>query len=502
LIARARTALGPGLGYVKSLHLRGTISSGTISGTYESWIDLAGGRFAYFTNAGPLTASYGYDGKTAWRGDSKGIVLPQTGPVATRAVATDVFNETDALFSPNHGGASVSYYLRVKDEGKTYEALNLAPANGFPEQVWFDPASALATRIIIDRGSKILIIRIANYRSIAGLMIPVDFTRTERSTVKDASGRERAFVSSTASYKYDLAETPAGPIDAHVKPPPSIVNDVAMAAPELHVPLVLQSSWILVDLRLNGKGPFRMILDSRGENILSPTAAWQSGAHEVGEIPQQGGPTLRYAQVASVEIGDATLRDQYFRVDWLGKRLLTQDLITLDGMIGFELFERLITTIDFSAREIILRKLAAPGVSSNKGKAWLPLAFDDTKPEIDCRIANIATYCIADTASAFALILPSEFVKANPSVWPPRFAGSYVTEWLMDGRSEAKYASVRQLQIGPYRLTDVDTLFSTMNNGALGFYPSPVVGNKIWKDFTVTFDYQNARLGLRRDSSP
>src|SRR5438876_12268240 len=55
LISRARAALGPGLGHLKSLHLAGTLSAGDVNGPTELWIDLADGRFAITTNAGPLT---------------------------------------------------------------------------------------------------------------------------------------------------------------------------------------------------------------------------------------------------------------------------------------------------------------------------------------------------------------------------------------------------------------------------------------------------------------
>lgn len=45
LIARSRTALGPGLAKVKSIHFAGSISAGSINGTRETWVDLPGGTF-------------------------------------------------------------------------------------------------------------------------------------------------------------------------------------------------------------------------------------------------------------------------------------------------------------------------------------------------------------------------------------------------------------------------------------------------------------------------
>jgi hypothetical protein len=135
LISRARAALGPGLGHVKSLHLSGTFNTGDISGTTKSWIDVAGGRFATNISAGPLTKAHGYDGRTAWRSDAKGVVLLQTGPLARAINANEIFDNTYALFKPEYGGAKVLYLGQRTDAGKNYEVIVVTPKGGFAEQI-------------------------------------------------------------------------------------------------------------------------------------------------------------------------------------------------------------------------------------------------------------------------------------------------------------------------------------------------------------------------------
>jgi hypothetical protein len=100
LISRARVALGPGFGQVHALHVTGKMRTAVASGTFEWWADLTTGEFAVSKSVGPLMHSYGYDGRAAWRKDSKGIVLVQNGPAAVTWNANSEFEEKYALFSP------------------------------------------------------------------------------------------------------------------------------------------------------------------------------------------------------------------------------------------------------------------------------------------------------------------------------------------------------------------------------------------------------------------
>ena len=501
LISRARAALGPGLGHLKSLHLAGTLSSGDVSGPTELWIDLLDSRFATYTNAGPLTESYGYDGHSVWRSDSKGIVLPQTGPLARAIAANAIFDNVNALFSRGYGGATVSYLGARTDAGKNYEAISAKPNGGFAEEYWFDPATALLARTIVDYGAETVTTSFSGYHSVGGLMVPGEQIITERSDFRDFEGHKEGFYSHDLTCKYTVAEADVGNVDSHLKPPPPPVSDVLLPGGEARIPFLMQNFWILINVRLNGKGPFQLMLDSGGRNILSPSVAWQVGAPDTGRVPisstSPAAKPLRFVRIASVELGGATLSQQDFIVGGIG------NIFTRDGMIGFEVFERFLTTIDFANRQIILRMPSGSpnAATSPAGEVSLPLEFDDTKPETACKIAGAAATCIADTGAAPALVLSGPFVKANSSIKPPWYAGAYSRAYGSGGASEVRYGPLSSFQLGPFTLTDVDTLFTTAGNGALAEYLSALVGNRIWRRFTVTFDYSHAALRLTPNDS-
>lgn len=131
----------------------------------------------------------------------------------------------------------------------------------------------------------------------------------------------------------------------------------------------------------------------------------------------------------------------------------------------------------------------------------MPLHFDDTKPGTACAIADNDATCIVDTGSSLPLTLSGAFTKPNPSVQPPWYAGAYRSVNVGGSGSEVREGPVNSLAIGPYLWTDVNALFTTAANGALALYPSALVGNPIWHQFDVTFDYARGSLWLKPNSN-
>jgi hypothetical protein len=247
LISRSRSALGPGLGRIKSLHLSGICSAGDISGSVDTWLDVAGGRYATNTEAGPLTASYGNDGKIPWRGDSKGIVLPQTGPLATAIAADRVFNNTYALFSPNYGGASVSYLGAKAESGQQRGGIWIKPKDGYAEQGWFNSVTALPAEVIVNYGAETTITKFSGYHSIAGLEVPEEETTTRRIEFRDFYGHEQGFSSSERTCKYSTTEADVQGIDKHFGMPRPTISDVTLPGGETRIPFTMKTtgSWLM-----------------------------------------------------------------------------------------------------------------------------------------------------------------------------------------------------------------------------------------------------------------
>ncbi len=332
-------------------------------------------------------------------------------------------------------------------------------------------------------------------------MIPRKESITRRFDVRDFYGHKELYASSDSTRTYTMVDRDSADIDKHLAMPTSVINDVLLPGGETRIPFTLQNYWILIEVRINGKGPYQMMLDSGGSDVLSASAAYQAGVTDVGSVPQSGNSPLikplRFVRAESVEVGGATLGQQYFHIGSIG------NVFTRDGMIGAEVFECFVTTIDYANRQIILRLPdgKADPTKESASEGLLPLEFDDTKPVTPCGIAGAETTCIIDTGAAVALILSGPFAKANSGIQPPWYAGSYNRIYGSSGASEVRYGPLSTFQIGPFALANVDTFFTTAANGALAEYLSALVGNRILQRFTVTLDYAHETLQLTPNAS-
>src|SRR3954447_7492928 len=120
---------------------------------------------------------------------------------------------------------------------------------------------------------------------------------------------------------------------------------------------ILRTNHMLVQARINGKGPFRLIFDLGAPfTLISNRAAERSG------VVAEGGPrSLLFgirdpAEVDTLQVGDLTAKDLPVMVmdHPLLKAMADLDPLRrpIDGIIGYPLFARYRTTIDYQAREM------------------------------------------------------------------------------------------------------------------------------------------------------
>src|SRR5207237_6263415 len=98
---------------------------------------------------------------------------------------------------------------------------------------------------------------------------------------------------------------------------PRAASDWSIAGGTTTVPVEFDGD-VVIEAKLNGKGPFAFILDTGGHDILTvdaartlglkPEGAGSSGGAGEGRMPEQ------FARVERLQIGGLTLRDQSFFV--------------------------------------------------------------------------------------------------------------------------------------------------------------------------------------------
>ncbi|HEV2740647.1 MAG TPA: aspartyl protease family protein [Candidatus Elarobacter sp.] len=481
-------ALGIGaLPKMHTLRLHGTVDLVGVKGTGDAWQDLRDGTYAQFADAGPVGGAQGYDGTRVWNMDPSGYVWDDGSTGARYGALDQAYLNRYLLWMPNHGGATVAPGGAKAEKGKRYDVVRVTPKGSLPFDVWFDATSHLPVRTVTTIGTSTTINTFADYRSVRGLRVPF-----RQST--DNDGNASTFVTTRA----DVDDPGAA---AALRRPAAHVTDFALPSGTTTIPFELVDNHVDLPVTINGKGPFRFLFDTGGSNIIDADVAKQLGLGAAGNAAGGGvGATTEAIQFATVDalgVGDATLRKQVFAVAPVHAGFGMSSGKPVDGLIGFEVLARFVTTFDYGSNNVVLR---AQGAAPATGTT-VPFAFDGQHPMIDCTIGGFAGSCVLDTGSRVALTALSPFIAAHPSVVPANATAVGANGFGIGGAALGRLGRTT-LQIAGFTLPDLITDLSTSTKGA---FADPFIAGNIGagalKRFAVTFDYAHRTVTFAPNAS-
>lgn len=492
VLAQTRAALGaPALDRGGTLSLTERVSAIGLSGTGTSAGRLGEARFAERISTPPLVQADGYDGAQAWNQDQSGYVWVDGSTAGLSQEIDQAFAANASVFTRNAGGSTVAWGGFRTDGAKRYATLTVTPPHSqLPMQVWIDTANHLPARYTIAVGPLTNEIGLSDYRRVDGLLVPY-----------------RVHVESNGN-TVDVAVTSAriesGTQDTFAKPQ-SAVSDFSIqnGASSTSIPIDLIDNHVYLNVMLDGKGPYRFVFDTGGSNVIDPAVAKELSAAASGSLQGSGAgsatESFSFAKVKSLQVGDAVLRDQLFVVGPVRQGFGVAAGQPVDGLIGFEVLARFITTFDYANKTVTL---ALPGAQPPAGSKIVPFVFGSTQPQFDCTIDGIATQCSVDTGARDSLSLLTAFVAAHPQVVPAAHSQEGVSGFGVGGGDRGYLGRLSSLQIGPFELHDLVAGFSTQKEG---FFAGPFlaanVGGGVWKRFTVTFDYTKQTIALQPNAS-
>jgi predicted aspartyl protease len=260
------------------------------------------------------------------------------------------------------------------------------------------------------------------------------------------------------------------------------------------VPFDSSNDLIVVNATLDGKGPFRFVLDTGAtRHAITPQVAKELGLKvESGARIDAGLKTMAsagVARVARVEIGGCTLADQVFFVAPLPASFPFQ------GFLGAEVFRRFAVAVDFRRNQLTLTPTSA---FTYKGDgAIIPLKFyKRSTPMVRAAIDGDSGWFKIDTGYNGALALFAKFVAAHKlhAKYAPQTSAAGGTT-IAGEVGDVSIARVPLLKIGTTELRDVDAALyrdtGTSNDAFAG-----AIGTKIFARFNVIFDYRGGRLIL------
>jgi predicted aspartyl protease len=256
----------------------------------------------------------------------------------------------------------------------------------------------------------------------------------------------------------------------------------------LSAPLELTHGKPFVMVMVNGKGPFRFVVDTgtSAEAFVTAELADQLNLPVTGQVhlsdpSKQGGQRVPRVQIQSLEVAGVVFTD----VKAARHNLSSADG-NCDGLLGFELFRDYLLTLDYPNRRMTL---TSGSLAPDGERSVLPFRTPYGIPIIPLHIGDLQIDAQIDSGGT-GLSLPDEFVSqlkfdSDPAAFG--VAESISTRFQLRA---AKLAS--DVHLGSYTFSRP---FVEINSA----FPLANLGSCAMQNFVFTFDQKNGLV--RFDSS-
>ena len=472
---------------VRIIHAQGTIVAAGLSGKNESWNEMGGMRVTSRFSTPPLGGGTGWDGKDSWNLDQTGLVIVDGGDLGRSTAVNQAYFSNYDLWTPSCGGATVSWGGSKSEKGKNYDVLTVTPPkSGLPIDLWFDRATHLPVKMVQTAGPIVTTMTMADFKPVDGLMIPY---RVDTSAI-------------AGDTSFTVTSVEANPPDgaSHFAAPKSSPHDFSIAdgAKQASVPMEISENHVYLDVMLNGKGPFHFAFDTGGANVIDPAVSTKLGVATIGSVEVGGAGTetaaSSFATIKTLQVGNALLNNQVFIVLPIAKSFGIAEGAPIDGVIGYEVLSRFVTTFDYGNKKIVFH---APGSYAPPPDATvIPIVQYGTQPQFNCGVNNVQTTCALDTGARGAISLFEPFAEAHASVVPARLAEPGVNGFGVGGPEIGRLGRVT-LSFGGLTLRELAGDYPSQNAGGLALpFMGANVGGEVWRRFTMTLDYRQLTMAL------
>lgn len=467
-----------------------TLAGYGLTGMGHAVNDLKNGRSETDYMMGPAGGAEGFDGTTPWEKDLSGTVMLQQGGDAQVLAINDAYRISGKWWQPDRGGADVVNDGAKTEGNATYDVLTITPKGGKPFDAWFDANTHLLAKTIEKQGSQTVTTTMSDYRTVDGVMLPYKM-------VVDRGVGEKYLQTVTLTTAAFIGPQP----DSAYAPPKVTVADFSIAggASQTIIPIHIINNHIYGQAKINGKGPFTFMFDTGGADIVTPPLAKDLGLKIEGSLPGSGaGEGIMeggFTHVDQLEVGGAALTKQLFLalpLDTLGSIEGTP----MPGLVGYEVFRRFVTRIDYGAETITL--IDPKHFDAKDAGTPIHFNFNEHIPEVMGTFEGLPAKFDIDTGSRSELTLTKPFAEQNALRASHPKGADAVDGWGVGGPSRGYVTRGKAMTIGPIEIDGVVTSLTTQNKGAFsGSDYSGNIGGGILKRFIVTFDYDHQTMYLK-----
>jgi hypothetical protein len=272
-------------------------------------------------------------------------------------------------------------------------------------------------------------------------------------------------------------------------PPPKPYSGFEMPSPVIEVPM-LAGDEVLLEVRVDGKGPYRFALDTgaaRGGRIDAKLAKTLGlpvmGRAMTGDGSGKNRQDSEIVQAHTLTLAGASFHD----VELLARDFQFGPGAAFDGVLGIGLFKELLLTLDYPARRVRIETGELPAAEGH------PEILDFTDPhgvpEIALKIGDVELRADVDSGNTKGeVVLPASYIGKVPLEKDPVVVGH--------GRTGFNEFEIKQAPLkGGLRIAG-----QTVENIRVDFidiFPHANLGATFLRRFVVTIDGKNQRLRLR-----
>ncbi len=477
-----------------ALEVHFTFAGQGMTGTMQSTYELDTGHFIDTSNIGPTRTASGFDGREAWMRDMSGAITPQAGGDARQLAINEAYRNANRWWRSDRGGATIVALGSRSDEGRSFDVLSVKPDGGKAFEAWFDAKTHLLARTVEPQGWQTITVYVSGYRRIDGVLL------AGKLVIDDGTGAQYRQTITLLSAKF----LPARPQDAFSAPRSQLTDArILNAAGRTVVPFELLNNHIYAEVKVNGKGPFRFVVDSGGHDLLTPDTAKALAVKSEGQAAGAGAGeevvNTSFASGVSFRIGDLLIEKQTIAV--LPFQAPQVEGFAQQGMIGFEVLRRFVTQIDYGKKTLTF---IDPAVFDPAGLGTpVPFVFYSHLPQVAGSFEGIPGLFDIDTGSRVELTLTKPFVDANDLIRKNPKAVTAVDGWGVGGPSRSYITRANELMLGPVRIRNLVAGFATQSKGSFAD-PNYAgnVGSGLLKRFVVTFDYARQLMYLKPLPAP
>ncbi|MEA3060283.1 MAG: hypothetical protein QOJ94_64 [Sphingomonadales bacterium] len=266
----------------------------------------------------------------------------------------------------------------------------------------------------------------------------------------------------------------------------------AMRRPQAHVvadmPMLFRGTSPAVNVMVNGKGPFLFMIDTGGQGKARAdlSLVGQLGIAPVAQAVSGDGSGHNDRRLDVVEFDRLNVGGIEFRhVPALSREYNRSAKLTpIAGILGYNLFDGYLLTLDFLARRVRLERGALPPAD---GKTVLDYEAPYDTPIVEMTMAGLRLVADIDSGDIGGISFPQALVQALPHLGEPRVVGTGRT---ISNEFEVSEIKLRgNLRIGEHELADPVVRFNAIHDNIN-------LGAAFLAGYVLTFDQKNRRVRI------